>query len=276
MTVVHDSISLGKWKRAIQLGGLRLIEAVYRPGRRLAPHAHDRANVSLVLGGAFAEEVSGMRVRATSTSFVVKPRQTVHANAYGDRSVHSFMIEIVPAREAELGFVAGMPAHWNSGGPDGTALLEVYRAFRSKAEDLESITLSALTQIVGQRDRRSMGQASPPKQLGVRAGATLVRAEALLETLPPGTLGSRELAARVGVHPVYLARLFRKVHACDISTFRRRQAVREAARRLADTQEDLSSIALATGFCDQSHLGRATQRELGMSPGAFRRLMASH
>jgi len=37
----------------------------------------------------------------------------------------------------------------------------------------------------------------------------------------------------------------------------------------------LADIALATGFADQSHFTRAFRRVTGMSPGAFRQLVAT-
>jgi AraC-like DNA-binding protein len=47
--------------------------------------------------------------------------------------------------------------------------------------------------------------------------------------------------------------------------------VEEAARRLADTDQPLAEIALACGFCDQSHLTRTFRRRTGLTPGAWRR-----
>jgi AraC-like DNA-binding protein len=41
---------------------------------------------------------------------------------------------------------------------------------------------------------------------------------------------------------------------------------------MRSTQEQLSDIALACGFADQSHLTRSFHRCVGMSPGVWRRI----
>jgi transcriptional regulator GlxA family with amidase domain len=43
-----------------------------------------------------------------------------------------------------------------------------------------------------------------------------------------------------------------------------------ALRKLRDTDEPVADIALATGFCDASHLSRVLRRERGIRPGEYR------
>jgi AraC family transcriptional regulator len=85
---------------------------------------------------------------------------------------------------------------------------------------------------------------------------------------PPVT----DLAGREGLHPVSLARLFRRHFGTSITERIRRRRVERAAGLLAADSAGLAEIALNTGFADQSHLSRVFRRETGLTPGAYRRL----
>ena len=80
------------------------------------------------------------------------------------------------------------------------------------------------------------------------------------------------LAAECGVHPVYLARVFRRHYAQSIGSFMLQSRLRLAMWRLATTAEPIARIALECGFADQSHLTRMLHRETGATPARFRRV----
>jgi AraC-like DNA-binding protein len=80
-----------------------------------------------------------------------------------------------------------------------------------------------------------------------------------------------ELATLAGVHPVHVARGFRKRFGCTVAGYVRVIRVRRACETLAGTDLPLSTIAQSAGFSDQSHFTRVFRSTMGMSPGAFRR-----
>ena len=71
------------------------------------------------------------------------------------------------------------------------------------------------------------------------------------------------------MHPVALARAFRRTHGCSITAFRRRVRVRRAAELLV-AGASLVDVALESGFADQSHFCRIFRTEMGVTPSAFR------
>jgi AraC family transcriptional regulator len=83
------------------------------------------------------------------------------------------------------------------------------------------------------------------------------------------------LAAGAGVHPVYLARLFRRYFRCSVTDYVQALRLSAAVERMAVTPEALATIAAATGYADQSHLSRACQRGLGLAPRRCRLLLAA-
>jgi AraC family transcriptional regulator len=83
-------------------------------------------------------------------------------------------------------------------------------------------------------------------------------------------LSLADIAGSVGVHPVHLARVFRRHHRCTVGEYVRGLRVGLACRRLTHSSASLSEIALAAGFPDQSHFSRVFKRVTGLTPGKFR------
>jgi AraC family transcriptional regulator len=79
----------------------------------------------------------------------------------------------------------------------------------------------------------------------------------------------RDIAARAGVHPVYLARQFRRFFGSSVVSYLRRQRVTRAADLIASSSLPLSTIAFQSGFADQSHLSRSFRSGTGLTPGAY-------
>jgi AraC family transcriptional regulator len=73
------------------------------------------------------------------------------------------------------------------------------------------------------------------------------------------------------MHPVSLARAFRRAHGCSITWYRRRSRVRRAADLLT-TAMPLADVAMESGFTDQSHFCRVFKVETGLTPSVYRRL----
>jgi AraC family transcriptional regulator len=109
------------------------------------------------------------------------------------------------------------------------------------------------------------------REPGGRAPRWLVAARDLIHADPAARLTLAGIAATVGVHPVSLARAFRAAYGCSVGEYVRRQRVDLAGRWLAETDLALAEIALAAGFCDQSHFSNLFRRLMGLSPSRYRR-----
>lgn len=79
-----------------------------------------------------------------------------------------------------------------------------------------------------------------------------------------------EIAAQAGVHPVHLAREFRKYYGASVGEYLRRMRIEYACRELMGSNVAVTSIAFAAGFADQSHFSRTFKRLCGTTPGRYR------
>ena len=79
------------------------------------------------------------------------------------------------------------------------------------------------------------------------------------------------IARTVGVHPVYLAQVFRQVYGCTISAYLCRRRLEYACAELRYSRAPIAEIALTAGFYDQGHFSRTFKRVLGLTPSEYRR-----
>ncbi|MBB4839073.1 AraC family transcriptional regulator [Sphingomonas kyeonggiensis] len=87
-------------------------------------------------------------------------------------------------------------------------------------------------------------------------------------------LSVADLAAEAGVHPVHLARVFRRYLHCTPGEHLRGRRLERAAAMLGDGTASLAEVAYATGFVDQAHLSHAFRDAFRATPSRWRREVA--
>lgn len=79
-----------------------------------------------------------------------------------------------------------------------------------------------------------------------------------------------EIAARVGVHPVRLARAIRRRFRCSVSEHLHTVRIERACQTLRATEIPVVEIAASLGYADQSHFTRVFTSRVGIPPSRFR------
>jgi AraC family transcriptional regulator len=79
------------------------------------------------------------------------------------------------------------------------------------------------------------------------------------------------LAADLGLHPVYVARVFRRHFGCGLGEYARLVRARRACEQIVQSRQNLAQVALEAGFSDQAHLTRTLRWWLGITPAELRR-----
>jgi AraC family transcriptional regulator len=149
---------------------------------------------------------------------------------------------------------------WTHAGPAVPAFLRLLALLRTSPND-DILLERAVTDVLSSlRELRSETRGDPPVWLAqVREEMDDLGADVRV----------RDVAARAGVHPVYLARQFRRYFGSSVVSYLQRRRVTRAADLIASSCLPLSMVAFQAGFADQSHLNRSFRSGTGFTPGAY-------
>jgi len=242
-----------------RLGDAVVFDGVYPPSHRFEPHTDGRPRVSVVLRGAVTEEACGREEVASAASVVVKPADVRHRNAFGPEGAR--LVSVVLPEALWSGGLDDW--RWHHAGPAGGAALRFVRSLHQSPETAEDDLWALLAAVTPDDDEP--GPAAP----------WLLRTKEHMDDAPADAPSVAALAADADVHPVSLARAFRRAFGVAPSTYRRRLRVRRAADLLASSDAPAVQVALDTGFADQSHMCRDVRAELGLTPGQLRALSSA-
>jgi AraC family transcriptional regulator len=245
-------------------------ESIYPPGHAQAVHDHEYANISIVLSGSIEERVGRRCHEGVAGHVVFKPAGIPHANRCRSSGARLFRIEIHGAgSEDSLGSGSLRDYAWASGGPPLALMLRAHREHRISDPEanlaLECLALEVLARLPGRDTRPRNRDVRGPEPPWFR------RVLDLLHTRSDEPLRVSALAHEVGVHPVYLARVFRKRLHGTIGEYVRWLRLARSIEAMRHGRRSLADIALEAGFYDQAHFSRTFRSGLGRSPAAYRR-----
>jgi AraC family transcriptional regulator len=251
--------------------GLEMAVLHADPHRTVERHSHEEAHFVLVLSGLYVSTAVGAPAVASGPILVFNPAGTTHRDTFEARASTvegRFLTLSVAAPVME----AAVSDHRNHpGGPrtlsDPDALRLAHRLASECASGTNGAALASESLALG-----LVSAAIPPGESAARVPPRwLARARELLDDQCGQEVRIAELARAAGVHPVHLARVFRRFMGCTPGDYLRRRRLERAGVLLRETTRPLSELALNCGFADQSHFARAFKRHTGVTQGAFRR-----
>jgi len=231
----------------------------HREARRLPIHTHEAAFFSMPLEGHYRETAGRRSIESAPMTLVYHPPGTAHSDEICEGGTRFLMIEVDPSLVRD----EGLPDNLRAGYP-----IELPRAASWRALDLlrevDEISMGSIAfELLAEAGRRFSTGASPT---WLRDVLDRVRDE--FRTPPP----TSELARSAGVHPVYLARVVRRVTGSTLAGIVRLRRVEHAIACLT-SGETLSETAIECGFADQAHFTRSFRQVTGLTPGEMRRLV---
>ena len=264
--VLRSGQFYGKIKKSNRIPGLVLAETVYPPRLHVPRHSHQDAYFCLVLRGSYTE-VYGAKTRAcTALTLAFHPPAEVHSETFDDSEVRSFNVGVETSfvsRIREHSDVLDRPIHLQSGGYAALAI-RLYNEFRhmdaSSPLAIEGLVLELLAMTARSRQAAPRG----------KSDRWLRSAKDLLHARFRESLSLTEIADEVGVHPVHLAREFRRHYYSTIGEYIRGLRIEHACASLSDSGNSLSEVALHAGFFDQSHFCKVFRDRTGMTPREYR------
>lgn len=255
--------------RHSEIDAFRVTEAHFPAELRLPSHLHDRGSFVVILAGSVEIGMMNRHHHCDPTTVLIEPIDARHDNRFGSRGAHVLVVQPDPGRLERFAPVAPLLDEIVRLRHGGVAALawRLVRELRRPDEltplAMEGLFLEMLS-LVARHD--APARSAPPEWLA--------RVEARLREEPYG-VDIASLASEAGVHPGHLVRVFRERYRVTPAAFVRRLRLEWALRRLADSREPISQIAVAAGFADQSHFTRVFKQQLGVTPGRFRRSVQS-
>ena len=251
----------------LKLSGLTLTETLHAPGSSIPPHVHDAASICFTLTGQGVETIDGRRVAMHPGGVIMRAPKIVHSDQYGAVPLRGLMIELDRKwLETCRHFLSVFEnyRHFPNGAVSALAL-RIYRESRIKDTVAPIIVEGLMLEMLGHASRSLI-------KTPVRPPGWLMQARDLLHGRFNDSLNLVEIANLVGVHPTHLARTFKKHYRTTVGEYLRRLRLDWAIRRLSETEDSITEIALAAGFYDQSHFSHLFKQHTGFTPAEFRAL----
>lgn len=254
-----------------EFAGFSLVETVYAPDFKMPRHTHELAHLSIVLQGGYTEQYGRKDRACEPLLLVLHPPEEDHAVQFHSAGARILGVEVKaewleqirdysPVLDSPADLRGGLPA-WLS--------VRLYHEFHTPDEvaplAVEGLALEILAE--ASRRRVSLSSRKPPRWL--------VQAREILHAHFSENLSLASVAESVGVHPVYLAREFRKFYHCTMGEYVRRLRIEMACDELSKSNIPLAEIAAAAGFYDQSHFSHTFKRLTGLTPAEYRAVFRS-
>jgi AraC family transcriptional regulator len=248
----------------LETHAVKVREMEYAAGLCIGRHSHNTANLIYIVAGAHWSGYSrGGDTCPPHTVRYIAPGE-LHENYFpvGSRCLNIELRRPILDLATQYGHtikVAGEVAR-----PSAPLLgARLHREFCQK-DDLSPLGIElAILQLIA-ADSQGFSHRRE------RIPAWLLRVREMLREEGNGRSSLAGLSRCVGRHPVQISRQFHQYFGCTISEYVRRVRVARAQALLARGKLEVSEIALACGFYDQSHFTCAFRRLTGVSPHRYR------
>lgn len=256
----------GETLRSRKVASFELSERMYPPGFQTPEHSHIQPLFCFVMQGEYTEKYGNKTRECNPSTLLFHPADEQHAEYFHDAGGRSFIIEMDPGwleRLRERMAVTDRSAHFR-GGVFELLARKLYREF-VRIDDVSALIIEGLMlEMLGETTRfyTTIGGEIPQRWVQ--------QARDLLQERFAEAISLTEVARTVGVHPVHLAQMFNKTYSCTVGEYVRKLRIEFACRELAVSDKPIVDIALAAGFCDQSHFCRTFKRFIGVPPTQYR------
>ena len=248
--------------------GILAYELQFEAGRKLPERSMTGTFFTILLDGSWSETLGKNVAALPPLTTIFHPAGFSHKNPVGQSRLRMFSVELENQWLEKI--CESKPPHCSihlPGSELSRLTLKLHEEYRNGDRwapiAIEGLILEMLAVVARHKNGR---RRRPP--------AWLPEVTQLLKARFQDNLTIRQLASEVGVHPGYLARVFRQFKGESIGDYVQNLRVQFACQLLADTSQTLSEIAIAAGFADQSHFTRVFRRLTGLTPGAFRNLLS--
>ncbi len=199
---------------------------------------------------------------------IYHPAGELHAQRFDQTAVRLFRIEVSYQRLQDVrqaDFRLESPADSRSGLVNSIAR-RLYQEFcapdAASRLAIEGLALELIAAVARLSNRSDSTSGCPPRWL--------TQVHELIKSRFAEPLTLSEMAREVGVHPVTLAREFRRYYRSTIGEMARHERIEFACREILKPDAKLTDVAISAGFYDQSHFAKTFKRIMGVTPSQYR------
>ena len=256
--------------KSLRVADFILTESAFDPHSRLPRHAHENSYFCFGLQGVYTERCGSREVVCQPSALTFRASGQTHEAIIHGADTRVFMFEI-SSRWIEKLRADSLTLRITSefcGGALPQLCARLSREF-NKTDTAAKLAIEGLA-------LELLAEAARQPYNGIRTAPPWLRQarEMIVEHFPE-TLKLAQIAAEVGVHPVYLATAFRQKFGVTIGEFVRKLRIEHACAELMKGDLPLTAIALQAGFVDQSHFSKVFKLYVGMPPRKYRNIVRS-
>ena len=259
-----DLVREGACATKAEVGPFEIQLLTFAANHRIPAFEVERPYLVVVLDGDVAKRFGRVRWSLARDSLATMPVGAEHASDFGRLGAKVLAVRSRDDQAAAFGDLLRRLRTVRAAATN-TIARRIASELRASDESwplaVEGLVLQLLSAI---------GRAEPA---AARPGSWLRDALDLLNEQAPRSTSLSGLAQAVGVHPVHLARSFRREYGVTVGEYARSLRLDWATAQLALPDCSLAEIAFAAGFSDQSHFTRAFRAYAGVTPGRYRELV---
>ena len=232
-------------------------------------HSHPSPILLFVLGGCLIERYTRRSLEYSPATVVFRPAGELHQHDYGKAGTRCLAVAIqneILQESPELRRLSVNLTHLHDASMFalGLKILREMHGHESVAGvSIEELLYKALAYL-GRLKANEKGRIAPH---------WLSRARDLIHDCFLEELSLSQIAASVGVHPIYLAGTFRKYYGETVGNTIRKLRFHYALAQLTKADKRLTQLALDSGFFDHSHFTNFIKRQTGMTPSQLRKMI---
>lgn len=246
------------------VAGLRVVESLHPPDQHIPWHSHEWPYFTFVLRGAYTEQCPGRAFEIAAGDVVLHGAGESHADRMHATDSYLLNLEFTQPWIDRVDACGGrLDVRVTANGGHllqlGARLhAEMWREDRLAALCIEAVALELVAEV-------SRTRIPPPGQ-----PRWLERAIEYLQAHFREVVTLSQVADAAEVHPVHLARDFRRRQGVTVGDYIRTLRIEWAGRELIATDRPIVEVAIEAGFCDHSHMTRVFRRQAGVTPSEFR------
>ena len=254
---------MGNTQKLRSLSGYTLSRTDHNEHMQVPNHEHEYPYISLLLHGLYREQSVVSEHDITAGSSLFRPRGFEHKNEIGANESLCFNIEI--QKDIFDKKLHKKTEDYIQFEKNNLEVMKIYYAFQNDfSDELLNIILEENLYYVFQQHQRE-------QVTGRALWVNKVKQEVRLS--PEKTYSIDNISKAYHLHPNYFVRKFKETTGLTFGAFLLRQRISKSIDLMLSTNKNLTEVAIASGFYDQSHFIRHFKARFKTSPNHYRKIV---